>query len=200
MLSNQRTSAPDAFQYNQYLLRRQVLALTGTFRLYAPNGAIVIYCKQKMFRLKEDIRAYTDESMAQELLFIKARQILDFSATYDVFDSSSGAQVGTLRRKGLRSIVRDEWEILDAKGLSLGILQEDSTLYALLRRLFLGSFLPQNYDIWIGDHQAADIRQRFNLIRYELDLDFSMDQTNLLDRRLGIAAALLLGTIEGRQE
>jgi len=27
-----------------------------------------------------------------------------------------------------------------------------------------------------------------------------MDQSNLLDRRLGIAAALLLGTIEGRQE
>lgn len=200
MSSNYGRDARDNFQYDQYLLRRQPLALTGTFRLYTPNGEIVLFSKQKMFRLKEDIRVYTDESMAQELLHIKARQILGFSAAYDVLDNPSGTRVGTLRRKGVRSIVRDEWEILGASERLPGILPEDSTLYALLRRLFLGSTLPQNYAIWIGDNRAADIRQRSNLIRYELDLDFSMDRTHLLDRRLGIAAALLLGAIEGRQE
>jgi hypothetical protein len=141
-----------------------------------------------------------DEQMAQELLWIKARQILDFSAAYDVIDSPTGTRLGTLRRKGFRSLLRDEWEILDAAERPLGLLQEDSAFQALLRRLLLGSLLPQNYDAWSGTQRLADIRQRFNLIRYELELDFSMDPSQRLDRRLGVAAGLLLGTIEGKQE
>jgi hypothetical protein len=64
----------------------------------------------------------------------------------------------------------------------------------------LGSFLPQNYDLLIGQTRVADIRQRFNLFRYELDIDLSLDTANRLDHRLGVAAGILLATIEGRQE
>jgi len=64
----------------------------------------------------------------------------------------------------------------------------------------LGTLLPQNYDVLMDDTRVADIRQKFNLFRYELNLDFSMDPTNRLDRRLGIAAGILLATVEGRQE
>jgi uncharacterized protein YxjI len=189
-----------AFQYNQYTLKRQVLALTGKFRLYNPDDLLVLYSQQKMFRLKEDIRVYSDESQTQELLYIQARQIIDFSAAYDVIDSPSQIKVGVLRRKGLRSLLRDEWEILDAYEQPLGILLEDNLTRALLRRFLLGRWLPQNYDLLIGPNRVADLHQRFNLFRYELDLDFSMDQTHQLDHRLGIAAAILLGTIEGKQD
>lgn len=188
-----------AFQHNQYLLKRQVFALTGKFRVYAPNGALLLYSQQKMFKLKEDIRVFSDESMTQELLNIQARQIIDFSAAYDVVDSFTNAKVGVLRRKGLRSMLRDEWEVLDAYDQPLGILQEDSVGYALLRRLLLGTLLPQNYDILFPDGRVADLRQRFNLFSYQLDIDFSMDQARRFDRRLGIAAAILLGTVEGKQ-
>ena len=187
------------FQYNHYLLRRQVFALTGKFRLYSPTNDLLLYSEQKMFRLKEDIRLYSDETKSQELLHIQARQILDFSAAYDIIDVSLGQKVGVLRRKGIRSIMRDEWEVLDAQDQPLGVLFEDSVALALLRRLVLGTLLPQNYDIQINRQRAADLKQRFNLFRYELDLDFSMDQAHLLDRRVGIAAAILLGTVEGKQ-
>jgi len=189
-----------AFQYSQYLLKRQILALTGKFRLHAPDGALLMYSQQKMFRLKEDIRVYNDEGMSQELLYIQARQIIDFSAAYDVIDSLSGARIGVLRRKGFRSMLRDEWEVLDAQEAPLGMLLEDNITQALLRRFLLGRWLPQNYDILIGGSRVADLRQRFNLFRYELDLDFRMDSSQHLDRRIGIAAAILLATIEGRQE
>jgi hypothetical protein len=46
---------------------------------------------------------------------------------------------------------------------------------------------------------VADFKQRFNLFSYQLDVDFSMDTTRQLDRRLGVAAAILLAAIEGRQ-
>jgi hypothetical protein len=153
-----------------------------------------------MFRLKEDIRAYSDESCSQELLYIQARRIIDFSAAYDVVDSISQVRVGVLRRRGWRSLLRDEWEVLDASEQLIGVMQEDDMTRAMLRRFILGRWLPQNYDVLIDGQRAADLRQRFNLFRYDLDLDFRMDPGGQLDRRLGIAAAILLGTIEGRQE
>jgi uncharacterized protein YxjI len=187
-----------AFIHNQYLLKRQVLALTGKVRLYDPYGQLVLYCQQKMFRLREDIRVFSDESQSQQLLHIQARQIVDFSAAYDVLDSQSNQRVGTLLRKGLRSMVRDEWEVLDANEAPLGILTEDNMTLAMLRRLVLGSFLPQNYDLLINGQRALDLKQRFNLFRYELDLVFAPEYS-LLDHRLGIAAGILLAIIEGRQ-
>ena len=188
-----------AFMHNNYLLRRQVFALTGKFRVYDPSENLVLFSEQKMFRLREDIRVYSDESKTQEVLNIKARQIIDFSAAYDVMDSTTGEKVGVLRRKGWRSMFRDEWEVLDANDQPRGLLFEDTMQLALLRRFLLGSLLPQNYDLTFGETRVADLRQRFNLFRYELDLDFSMDTARMLDRRLGIAAGILLATVEGKQ-
>jgi uncharacterized protein YxjI len=188
-----------AFQHNQYLLKRQVFALTGKFRVYDPAENLVLFSEQKMFRLREDIRVYSDEDKSQEVLTIQARQIIDFSAAYDVMDSLTGEKVGVLRRKGLASLLRDEWEVLDANEQLRGLLFEDSMGLALLRRFLLGSLLPQNYDLTFGETRVADLRQRFNLFRYELDLDFSMDVARMLDRRIGIAAGILLATVEGKQ-
>ena len=188
-----------AFNYNTYLLKRQAIAMTGKFRFYAPSGQLVLFSEQKMLKLKEDIRVYADESKSQEVLSIKARQVIDFSAAYDVVDATTNERVGTLRRKGWRSMVRDEWEILDVNENVVGLLFEDDPTLAMLRRLLLGSLLPQNYDITMGGIRVADLKQRFNLFRYELDLDFTMDTANQLDRRLGLAAGILLAAVEGRQ-
>lgn len=159
---------------------------------------MVAYSKQKMFKLREDIRVFRDEEQSQEILMIKARQILDFSAAYDVFDSQLQQPVGTLRRKGLRSIVRDSWEVLDPNGQLLGVIEEDNMTRALLRRFLLGSLLPQDYDLIINGQRAMDLRQRFHLFRYELEMTFEAD-SRVLDRRLGIAAGILLAAIEGKQ-
>ena len=187
------------FQHPSYLLKRQAIALTGKFRFYDPMGTQIMFSEQKMFRLREDIRVYSDESKTQEVLSIKARQIIDFSASYDVVDTAMNQKVGALRRKGLRSLLRDEWEILDANDRVIGLLFEDSIPLALLRRLLLGSWLPQNYDMTFGETRVGDLRQNFNLFRYELNLDFSMDVSRMLDRRLGIAAGILLAAVEGKE-
>lgn len=188
-----------AFMHKTYLLKRQAIAMTGKFRFYDPSGQLIMFSEQKMFKLREDIRVYADETKTQEVLSIKARQIVDFSAAYDVVDATTNELVGSLRRKGLKSMLRDEWEVLNNAGQVIGLLFEDSMGLALLRRIFLGNLLPQNYDISMGQTRVADLKQRFNLFRYELDLDFSMDSANQLDRRIGIAAGILLAAIEGRQ-
>jgi uncharacterized protein YxjI len=188
-----------AFSYSQYLLKRQVFALAGKFRVYESGGKLVLFSEQKMFKIREDIRVYSDESKTQEVLMIKARQIMDFSAAYDVVDSATGQKVGALRRKGLASILRDEWDVLDVGDNVVGKLFEDSMGMAMLRR-FLSNLIPQNYDITFGTNRVADLKQPFNPFAYQLNIDFSMDINKVLDRRLGIAAAILLAAVEGRQQ
>lgn len=188
-----------AFQYNKYLLKRKVLALTGKFHFYGPNGQMVLYSEQRMFKLKEDVRVYSGPDKSQELLRIKARQVIDFSAAYDVIDPLEKVRVGTLQRRGFSSMVRDEWQVSDVDQQPLGIIIEDDLGYAMLRRFLLGSLLPQNYDVLFNGQKVADLRQNFNLIRYEMLIEFIPSSEQQLDPRLGIAAALLLGIIEGKQ-
>jgi hypothetical protein len=47
--------------------------------------------------------------------------------------------------------------------------------------------------------QVCLFKQNFNPFIMKISLDYSMDTNRLLDRRLGIAGAILLCAIEGRQ-
>ena len=187
------------FTSNKYLIRKKVLKLAGgAFHIYEPDGRLAFYSKQKAFKLKEDIRVFTDESMATEALTITARKILDFSAAYDVVDSMTGEKVGALKRKGFKSMLRDEWVIMDASDNEIGSIQEDSMFLALLRR-FLSNLIPQTYAGSIDGKEVCLFRQNFNPFVTKINVDFTADTGNLLDRRLGMAASILLCAIEGKQ-
>ena len=187
------------FQHNQYLVRRKVFTIAGAkFHVFDPVGNLVFFSRMKAFKLREDIRLYHDESMNRELLLIKARQIIDFSAAYDVFDAATREKVGVFKRKGLKSLLRDEWFIMDADDREIGVIREDSLFKSLLRR-FLTNLIPQTYHAEIQGTTVCVYKQNFNPFVLKLNVDFSMDARSLFDRRLGIAGAILLGAIEGRQ-
>lgn len=191
--------ATGRFGQGRYMIRRKFFKLFGgAFHIYDEAGNVAFYSKMKAFKLKEDLRIYSGEDMGEELLTIKARSILDLGATYDVTDAATGEKVGALRRKGLRSILRDQWLILDASDREVGKIEEDSMVMALIRR-FLTNLIPQTFSGTMGDAPVLTFTQRFNPFIQKIDLDFSMDPGRRLDRRLGIAAAVLLCAIEGRQ-
>ena len=189
------------FQHPRYLVRRKVFKLLGgAFHVFDPAGNVVLYSKQKAFKLKEDIRIYTGEDMDTEVLTIRTDQIIDLGATYHVHDSQQGGvRVGSLKRKGLKSMLRDEWVILDPSGQEVGIIQEDSVALALLRRLMVGWLLPQKYYGTIGNHPVSVFTRNFNPLVSKMSLDFTMDTQGQLDRRLGIAAVIMLLAIDGKQ-
>lgn len=189
-----------AFNYPSYTLQRKFFSFANQFRIFNPEGELVMFSKQKMFKLREDIRIYEDESKTRELLLIDARQVLDFAAAYDVVDAVSGTMVGTLRRKGFSSLVRDRWQVLDPDGSLLGEIEEDSLGLAILRRVLLGSLLPQTYSVLINHQPAAVFQQKFNLLRYVMEINFPHLSSSALDPRLGLAAAVLLAAIEGKQD
>ncbi len=192
-------SAMVRFEQNQFLARKKVFKFLGdAFHIYEPNGNLAFYVKQKAFKLREAITVYADEGQNQPLMTIQARSVLDFSGTYDV-TTTDGQKLGALRRKGLASILRDKWEFLDAEDQVTGTAEEDSMALALVRRL-LNNLVPQSFTVTIGGHVVGTFNQHFNPFVAKYDVDFSMDTGGTLDRRLGIAAVVLLLAIEGRQK
>lgn len=186
-----------------FLLRRKFLKIFGqSFHVYDTDDQVCFFAKLKAFKLKEDIRIYADTSQQKELLRIQARSVIDFGTTYDIVDSSQDLKLGALRRKGLKSLFRDSWIILDDNDAEIGTIKEDGGALALFRRLggFGNLLMPQTFNAEVNGQQVARFRQRRNPFIAKLDLDFSMDYQQLLDRRLGIAAALLIGAIEGQQK
>jgi hypothetical protein len=184
------------------MVRRKIFKLLGgAFHVYdLQQQQVYAYSKMKAFKLKEDIRLYTGEDMSAELLTIKARSVIDLGATYDVHDPRHG-KVGALRRKALKSFIRDEWTILDPSDREVGLIQEDSTGLAIIRRVIdLASiFIPQKYVVTIQGREVATFQQNFNPFVYKLVVDLSGDQAGLLDRRIALAGAILMAAIEGKQ-
>lgn len=186
------------FNYQNYLIRKKVLNLLGMkFHIFNPQGEVIFFSKMKPFKLKEDIKVYTGEDMQEEIIAIHSRNVIDFAATYDVYDSTNNEHIGSLKRQGMKSILRDNWLILDKDDNQIGFIQEDSL--ALLRR-FLINLIPQKFHAEINGSTVATFNQNFNPFVTKLNVNFSMDSSNLFDKRLGLAAGILLCSIEGKQK
>lgn len=184
---------------NMYTIQRKVMTVGGA-KFYINNsaGALVAFCKQKAFKLKEDVRLFTDESMTEEILIIKARKAVDFSGTYDLIEPATGSSIGTIQRQGMKSMLQDEWHVLKPGDVPFGIIKEDSMKLALVRR-FLSNLVPQNFDFYVGDKVVVDLKQAFNPFVYSMNVDFTLDTDGVVDKRVGLGAAIMIATIDGRQ-
>ena len=187
------------FDLRTYTIRRKIFKVFGAaFHVYDMDGRVVGYSSQKAFKLREDIRVYSGEDMSEELLTLQARQIIDWSAAYDIVDARTGEKVGAARRKGWSSMVRDAWELLDEEDRPIGHAQEDSMAMALVRR-FLSNLVPQTFHLRSEDgRDQALLRVHFNPFVYRQTV--VIEETCRIDPRLVFGAAVLLAAIEGRQQ
>lgn len=186
-------------ELSRYTIRRKLLQLFGaSFTILDEHERVVGFSSQQAFKLREDIRIFEDESRSRTLLAIRARQVIDWSAAYDVVDGTDGHRIGTLRRKGWSSLVRDSWEVLDDHERPVGQLREDSQVLALLRRV-VSNLIPQRFHVTGPDgRELASLRVRFNPLLYKLDVEVR-DRT-AIDPRLVLATAVLIAAVEGRQQ
>jgi hypothetical protein len=182
-----------------YVARRNFFNFMGiTCRVLDKAGGLLFFIKMKAFKLREDITIFRDQARSDAVINIKARQIMDFSACYDVTDVATGTKLGACRRKGLKSILKDEWEILDADDALLGHAKEDSMLLAMVRR-FLSNLIPQTFLIDAMGDQIGKLKGTWNPFVVKFDVDFS-GNNGQIDPRLLLGMTVLLMTIEGKQK
>ncbi len=199
----------ERFAYDRYLVDQLVRPIVNLYRVTplaageSPAGGPIAFVRQKRMAIKEDIRFFADEQETEELFRIKARSMFDIGgARYDVTEPD-GARIGVLEHAFGKSLLRSTWKVTDADGGEVVTAQERSLPMALARRLVdfvpYGEWvpIPYNFDLLMDGRLIGHMNRKFQLRdRYVLDL--SADHERQLDRRLAIALAIGLDTLQNR--
>jgi uncharacterized protein YxjI len=199
----------DAFAHDRFLVEQLIRPMINLYQVTplavgeTPAGGPIAYVRQKRMAIKEDIRFFADENETQELFRIKARSMFDIGgARYDVTDPQGGA-IGVLEHVFGKSLLRSTWKVTDADGGEVVTAQERSVPMAIARRIVdfvpYGEWLPipYNFDLTMDGQVIGHMNRKFQLRdRYVLDL--SGDHERHLDRRLAIALAIGLDTLQNR--
>jgi uncharacterized protein YxjI len=198
------------FDYDRYLVDQLVRPIVNLYRVTplaageTPAGPPIAYVRQKKLKIKEEIRFYADDAEQQELFQIKARTWLDTGGSkYDVIDAQEG-NIGVLEHAFRKSLFRSTWRISTPDSEEIAIAHERSQVLGIARRVIdfvpdIGGLIPipYNFDILASDRVIGRMDRKFQLRdRYVLDL--SGDTDRALDRRLAIALAIGLDTLQNR--
>jgi uncharacterized protein YxjI len=169
-------------------------------------GEPICFVEQKRMKLKEDLRAFTDDSKSSEVFRIKAQQVWDPRARYDITDAT-GQHVGQLAKVFGRSLLRSTWRIYDAAGTEVGWARERNLLVALFRRFigfipFIGGFtdwvpIPYHFDYFVGEERIGGL-ERILGVRDRYRLDVSGDSGRAIDRRVVLALAVGMDALQAR--
>jgi len=202
-------ASQDGFNHDKFLVDQLVRPIANLYRSTpraageTPAGGPVAFVRQKKLQIKEDIRFYADESESQELFRIQARTWLDTGGSrYDVLAGEE--KIGTLDHVLGKSLLRTTWRVRDAQEEEVAIARERSQVAAIARRVidFVPDWgglipIPYNFDILVEDRVVGTMNRKFQLRdRYVLDL--SGDHERKLDRRVAVALAVGLDTLQNR--
>jgi hypothetical protein len=180
-------------EHDRFVLRQRIKLVINQYEFSVPRGEAgdgeagdgepFCFVEQKRFKFKEDIRFFTDETKAHELLRILARQRFDPRARYDV-TTATGEKIGEIQKEFGASLLRSTFTLHGARGPVR--VRERSLPVALFRRLIgfipyvenVADWLPIPYDFEFLDVEGKQIglhsRRRWKW-RDVYDIDLSAD-------------------------
>ncbi|WP_299770205.1 hypothetical protein [uncultured Dokdonia sp.] len=187
----------------------KISTLANDFKATDASGKMIAYVRQKMFKLKEDIQIFSDESKTKVNYRIKADKWLDFSTAYSFYTEGDPKSFGKVVRKGWRSIWKAQYQIIDENEKQQYTISEenawvkvgDSLLGEIpILSIFTGYLFNPSYmvvdmngkEIIRLKKQASFFGRKFELTKLgELDADdddrlmLSLMMMILLERRRG---------------
>lgn len=105
-------------------LRFKVVAISPQVSVTDAAGDVVMYVKQKAFKLKEHVDVFSDKEKTRQLYTIAADRVIDWSAKYS-FTDAAGNEVGAVARKGGRSLWRAHYEVMNGGAVEMTIREEN---------------------------------------------------------------------------
>ncbi|WP_261513061.1 LURP-one-related/scramblase family protein [Chryseobacterium paludis] len=183
----------------------KITTLASDFNITDKNGNYVAYVRQKMFKLKEDVIVFNDESKSQELFRIQANKWIDFNASYSLNDLIDKKNFGRLARKGMRSLWKSTYNILDSNDQPKFTVAEDNAWTKFfdgmvseipIIGMFTGYFLNPAYTV-----RGVDGKEYFKLKkmpsffgrRFQLDRLIDIDDE---DESLVVLSLLMMVLLE----
>jgi uncharacterized protein YxjI len=179
---------------SRYRIKRNFWSVfERTFRVFTLDGQLIMLVKHPVFRFREEFTVYADEAQQRPLLFIKSRQIIAINFAFEVTDVDSGQVLGSVQKRGLRSIVRDKFIVRDPDGQEIGHVEERGA--SILRRFF--PILTSKHEVVLNGRQAAAVRQVFRFFTKEFEVELA---PGVGDPRFVMACALLALISDSRRE
>ena len=183
----------------------KITTLSSDFNITDRHENYVAYVREKMFKLKEDVIVFNDESKSQELFRIKADRWLDFNASYSMTDLSTHKNLGRLARKGMRSIWKSQYDIIDGNEKIKFQINEDNAWIKIwdsfvgeipIIGMFTGYFLNPSYTVKdASGKEYFKLKKMPSLIgrRFQLDRLIDIDDE---DESLVILSFLMMVLLE----
>ena len=103
----------------------KILAVAPQIFVRDAHGQELMYVKQKLFKLKEAINIFSDQSQTNQLYTIKADRVIDFSARYSFTDSQS-MSLGAVKRRGMRSIWKASYDVMEGDSINFHVQEENA--------------------------------------------------------------------------
>lgn len=130
---------PESYKQFAYPItfKFRIGTLSNDFVATDAGGQTIAYVRQKMFRLREAIMVYTNESKSVLMNTIEADRIIDFNASYS-FADADGKVLGRVARKGLRSLWKASYVIFGKSGTSPDYLIQEENPWAKVGDAMLG--------------------------------------------------------------
>lgn len=89
------------------------------------NNTTIAFVRQKMFKLKEEVLVYSDESKRVVNYKINADKWLDFNTSYK-FTRNNDEEIGRIARKGWKSLWKLHYELYDENEKQDLLIQEEN--------------------------------------------------------------------------
>lgn len=106
-----------------YDFRFRIGTIHNDFVAKDATGNTKAFVKQKLFKFKEHVEVFSDESRSERLYDIRADKWLDFNTTYTI-TGSNDRHMGRLARKGWRSLWKASYELYNEKDQQDLVIQE----------------------------------------------------------------------------
>ena len=113
----------------------KITTISNDFRVNDATGAEVAFVRQKLFKLKEEVQVFNDESRSQLNLTVKANKWLDFSASYVFYDNQE-RELGRIVRRGWKSLWKSSYDIYDENQKQDFSVNEENPLIKVFDGLF----------------------------------------------------------------
>ncbi|HNX12527.1 MAG TPA: hypothetical protein PK664_06525 [Paludibacteraceae bacterium] len=113
----------------------KITTISNDFRVNDATGAEVAFVRQKLFKLKEEVQVFNDESRSQLNFTVKANKWLDFSAAYVFYDNQQ-RELGRIVRRGWKSLWKSSYDIYDENQKQDFSVNEENPLIKVFDGLF----------------------------------------------------------------
>ena len=115
----------------------KIMALAPQISVTDASGQLIMYVKQKLLKLKEEVTVCADREQQTPLFRMKADRVIDFSAKYNMTDAA-GTAMGSVKRQGMKSLWKSHYDISEDGEETAMTIQEENPWVKVMDGIFEG--------------------------------------------------------------